>query len=88
MKSNSIIKDGKLSRRERVKLTNTKFNKLKTAAKNKGGTVSIDKKNLKGKELPHYLFLTTRQTSKIRNALANKISTDIKPSKVQISKII
>ena len=38
--------------------------------------------------MPHELFLTTRQTTKIRNAFANKISTDIKLSKAQISKII
>ena len=38
--------------------------------------------------MPHELFLTTRQTTKIRNAFANNISTDIKLSKAQISKII
>ena len=27
-------------------------------------------------ELPHALFLTTRQTTKIRNAIANNMSTD------------
>ena len=39
-------------------------------------------------ELPHQLFLTIRQTTKIRNAFANNMSTDIKLSKTQISKII
>ena len=38
--------------------------------------------------LPHELLLTTRQTSKLRNTIENKISTDIKLSKAQISKII
>ena len=38
--------------------------------------------------MPHELFLTTRQTNKIRNAFANNTSTDIKLSKAQISKII
>ena len=38
--------------------------------------------------MPHELFLTTRQTTKIRNAFANNMSTDIKLSKAQISKII
>ena len=33
------------------------------------------------------LFLTTRQTTKKRNAFASNISTDIKLSKAQISKI-
>ena len=34
------------------------------------------------------MFLTTRQTAKIRNAFSNNISTDLKHSKAQISKII
>ena len=37
---------------------------------------------------PHKLFLTTRQTTKLRNAIENNMSTDIKLSKAQISKII
>ena len=36
----------------------------------------------------HELFLRTIQTTKIRNAFANNLSTDIKLSKAQISKII
>ena len=38
--------------------------------------------------MPHELFLTTRQTTKVSNVFANKVSTDIKLSKAQISKII
>ena len=38
--------------------------------------------------MPHELFLTTRQTTKIKNAFANNISTDAKLSKAQTSKII
>ena len=38
--------------------------------------------------MPHKLFLATRQTTKIRNVFANNLSTDIKLSKSQISKII
>ena len=38
--------------------------------------------------LPHELLLTTRQTTKLRNAIENNMSTDIKLSKAQISKII
>ena len=34
------------------------------------------------------MFLTTRETAKIRNAFANNMSTDLKLSKAQISKII
>ena len=33
--------------------------------------------------MTHEIFLTTRQTGKIRNAFANNISTDIKLSKAQ-----
>ena len=39
-------------------------------------------------DLPHELLLTTRQKSKLRNAFNNNMSTDIKLSKAQISKII
>ena len=73
----------------RVKLTNTQLNKLKSSAKNKTGTIlRLNKKKFEDEELPHELFLTTRQTTKKRNAFANNISTDIKLSKAQISKII
>ena len=43
---------------------------------------------LDGNDLPHELLLTTRQKTKLRNALNNNMSTDIKLSKAQISKII
>ena len=49
----------------RVKLTNTQLNKLKSAAKNKAGTIlRLNKKNFEDQELPHELFLTTKQTTK------------------------
>ena len=38
--------------------------------------------------LLHELLLTTTQTTKLRNAIENNMSTDIKLSKAQISKII
>ena len=73
----------------RVRLTNTQLDKLKFAAKNKTGTIlRINKKNFEDGELPHEQFLTTRQTTKIINVFANNMSTDIKHSKGQISKII
>ena len=34
------------------------------------------------------LFLTTRQTTKLRNAIKNNMSADIKLSKTQIKKIV
>ena len=48
----------------------------------------ITKKNFQDEELLHALFLTTRQTTKIKSAFANNMSTDVKLSKAQISKII
>ena len=36
----------------------------------------------------HEIFLTTRQTTKIKNAFDDNMSTDIKLSKAQISKMI
>ena len=41
-----------------------------------------------GNNLLHELLLTTRQTTKVRNAIENNMSIDIKLSKAQISKII
>ena len=35
-----------------------------------------NQKNFEDKELPHESFLTIRQTTKIRNAFANSMSTD------------
>ena len=73
----------------KVKLASRKLNKLKSKAKNNTGTTSIiTKKSLQNQELPHKLYLTTRQKTKIRNAFANNMSTDRKLSKAQLSKII
>ena len=73
----------------RVKLTNCQLNKLNSAAKNKTGTtLRITKKNFQDDRLPQELFLTKRQETKIRNIFANNMSTDIKLSKAQLSKII
>ena len=58
-----------MAKEVRVKLTNTQLNKLKSAAKNKTGTIlRLIKKNFDDEELPHELLLTIRQTTKIRNA--------------------
>ena len=38
--------------------------------------------------LPHELLLRTRQKTKLRNALNNNVSTNLKLSKAQISKIV
>ena len=72
-----------------VKLSDTQLKKLKTAAKNKTGTtLRISLKMFNRNDLPHDLLLTTRQKAKLRDALNNNISTDLKLSKAQIFKII
>ena len=51
----------------RVKLTNTQLNKVNFAAKNRAGTIlRINKKNFEDEELPHELFLTARETVKLK----------------------
>ena len=72
-------------REARVKLTNRQLNRLKSASKNKAGTIfRFNKRNFEDEELPHEFFLTTRQTTKLRNVFANNVSTDKKISKTQI----
>ena len=72
-----------------AKLSNSQLNKLKSAVKNKQGTtLRMNAKMFNGNNLCHELLLTTRQTTKLRNAIENNMSTDIKLSKVKISKII
>ena len=72
-----------------VKLSDTQLKKLKNAVKNKTGTaLRISLKMFNGSDLPHELLLTTRQKAKLRNAFSNNMSTDLKLSKPQISKII
>ena len=71
------------------KLANTQLSKLKSAAKNKAGTtIRITKQFFEDEELPHELFLPTRQKTKIGNVFTNNMSTDIKLSKAHLSKII
>ena len=72
-----------------VKLTDTQFKKLKTADKNETETTfEMNLKMLDGNNLPHELLLTTRQETKIRNTFNNNMSTDLRLSKAQISKLI
>ena len=71
-----------------VELSDTQLKKIKTAVKNKTGTtLRMRFKMSNGKDLPHELLLTTRQNTKLRNAFNNNMSTDLKHSKAQISKI-
>ena len=72
-----------------VKLTDTQLKKLKTAVKNKTGTtLRLSLKTFDGNYLPHELLLTKRQKTKLINAFNSNMSTDLKLSKAQISKII
>ena len=72
-----------------VKLSNSQVNKLKSAVKNKEGTtLTMNARMFNSDILPHELLLTTRQTTKLRNAIENNLQIDIKLSKAQISKII
>ena len=66
-----------------VKLSDSQLNRLKTADKNHTrATLRLNIKMLNGNNLPHELLLTTRQTSKLRNAIENNRSTDIKLSNI------
>ena len=72
-----------------AKLSNSQLNKLKSAVENKQRTTSrMNARMFNGNNLPHELFLTQRQITKSRNNIENNMSTDIKLSKAQISKII
>ena len=53
-----------------------------------GLTLRLSTKNFNKGEVPHELLLTTRQNTKLRNALNNNSATDIKLSKAQIKKLI
>ena len=70
-----------------IKLLDTQLKKLKTDVKNKTGTtLIINLKMFNGNNLPHELLFTTRQKIKLRNALNNNMSTDLKFSKAQFLK--
>ena len=78
-----------------VKLSDTQLKKLNTAKlklntvkDETGTTLRISLKMFDGNDLPHELLLTTRQKTKLRNAFNNNMSTDLKLSRAQISKII
>ena len=72
-----------------VKVTNLQLNKFKKAVKNNDSTtLQIGIKNFNKDELPHELLLTTRQSTKLRNAINNNMAPDLKLSKAQIKKLI
>ena len=70
-----------------IKLLDTQLKKLKTDVTNKTGTtLIINLKMFNGNNLPHELLFTTRQKIKLRNALNNNMSSDLKFSKAQFLK--
>ena len=72
-----------------VKISDTQLKKLKTSLKDETGTtLRMSLKMFAENDLPQELLLTTRQKTKLRKAFNNNISTDLKLSKAQISKII
>ena len=72
-----------------VKLSDSLLNRLKTAIKNQtGATLRMNIKMFNRNNLHHELLLITRQTTKLRNAIENNMSTGIKLSRAQISKLI
>ena len=71
------------------KLTNVQLNKFKKGVKsNEGASSRLGIKNFNKDEHPHELLLTTRQNTKLCNAINNNSATDIKLSKAHIKKII
>ena len=72
-----------------IKLSDLQLNKRKSAVKSQARvTLRINIKMFNENNSPHQLPLTTRQTTKLRNAFGNNMSPDIKLSKTQIPKII
>ena len=53
-----------------------------------GTTLRMSFKRFAENDLPHELLLTTREKTKLRNVFNNNMSTDLKLSRAQISKII
>ena len=74
-----------------VKLSNSQVNKLKSAIKNETKVILRLSSNMTGDDetnFPHKLLLTNRQVGNLRKAFANYLSTGIKLSKTQLSKMI
>ena len=76
-----------------VKLSNLQLNKIKPAIKNKTDVVLRLSSNMIGNSddetnFSHKLLLTNRQVANLCKVFANYLSTDIKLSKTQLSKMI
>ena len=74
-----------------VNLSNSQLNRFKSAIKNENEVVLRLSSNMIGDNetnFAHKLLLTNRQFSNLRKAFANHLSTYIKLSKTQLSKMI
>ena len=76
-----------------VKMSSSQLNKLKSAIKNKAEVVFRCSSNVIGNSndetnFPHKLLLTNRQVSNLRKAFTNNSSTNMKLSKIQLSKMM
>ena len=74
-----------------LKLSNSQLNKPKYAIKNETEVVLRLSSNMIGDNethFPHKLLLANRQVANLCKAFANHLSTDIKLSKTQLSKMI
>ena len=68
-----------------AKLSDSQLNKPKNAVKdNQRTTLRMNVKMFSPNNLPHELLLTTRKATKLRNAIENNMSTDIKLYKAQV----
>ena len=75
-----------------VKLSNSQLNKLKSAIKNEAEVILRISSNMVGDSddkinFPHELLLTNRKVANLRKTFTNYLSTDIKLSKTQLSKM-
>ena len=71
-----------------LKLSDSQLSKLKTAVGDQTGvTLRMNIYMFEGKNLPHELLLTTKQTTKLRNAIGNNMSSDLKLSNIKKSNI-
>ena len=73
-----------------VKLSNSQLNKFKSAIKNETEVVLRLSSNMIGDNetnFPHKLLLTNRPVGNLRKVFSNYLSTDIKLSKTQASKM-
>ena len=74
-----------------LKLSNSQLNEVNSAIKNETEVVLRLSSNMVGDDetnFPHKLVLTKRQVVNLRKDFGNYLSTDIKLSKTQISKMM